>query len=115
MREPLPAHKRAEILVSYTCDVRPSPAAQAGIRAVTRFSSRGAHLDVSLELTYSFHLELSAGLNSFNAAKYGVLTEDKPLLTQLLEGGAVDIPEPEDRGGAAARRCGRRAAHPGSP
>ncbi|MGZ6079734.1 MAG: hypothetical protein ACXWK4_02900 [Myxococcaceae bacterium] len=43
-------------------------------RYIDRFSSRGAHLDVSLEMTYSFHFELSAGLNSFNAAKYGVLT-----------------------------------------
>jgi hypothetical protein len=41
---------------------------------VDRFSSRGAHLDVSLELTYAFHLELSAGLNSFNSVKQGVLT-----------------------------------------
>jgi hypothetical protein len=40
---------------------------------VDRFSSRGAHLDVSLELSYAFHLELSAGLNSFNAVKQGVL------------------------------------------
>jgi len=41
---------------------------------VDRFSSRGAHLDVSLELSYAFHLELSAGLNSFNSVKQGVLT-----------------------------------------
>jgi hypothetical protein len=41
---------------------------------IDRFSSRGGHLDVSLELTYAFHLELSAGLNSFNAVKEGVLT-----------------------------------------
>src|SRR5262249_53919347 len=41
---------------------------------VDRFSSRGAHLDVSLELSYAFHLELSAGLNSFNAVKQGVLS-----------------------------------------
>jgi len=40
---------------------------------VDRFSSRGAHLDVSLELCYAFHLELSAGLNSFNSVKQGVL------------------------------------------
>ena len=38
-------------------------------RYIDRFSSRGAHLDVSLELSYAFHFELSAGLNSFNAAK----------------------------------------------
>jgi hypothetical protein len=41
---------------------------------VDRFSSRGAHLDVSLELSYAFHLELSAGLNSFNSVKQGVLS-----------------------------------------
>jgi hypothetical protein len=41
---------------------------------VDRFSSRGAHLDASFELSYAFHLELSAGLNSFNAVKQGVLT-----------------------------------------
>lgn len=41
---------------------------------IDRFSSRGAHLDASFELSYAFHLELSAGLNSFNAAKQGVLT-----------------------------------------
>ena len=41
---------------------------------VDRFSSRGGHLDISLELTYAFHLELSAGLNSFNSVKQGVLT-----------------------------------------
>jgi hypothetical protein len=41
---------------------------------VDRFSSRGAHLDVSLELSYAFHLELSAGLNSFNGVKQGVLS-----------------------------------------
>ena len=41
---------------------------------IDRFSTRGAHLDVSLELTYAFHLELSAGLNSFNAVKSGVIT-----------------------------------------
>ena len=41
---------------------------------VDRFSSRGGHLDVSLELTYAFHLELSAGLNSFNSVKQGVLS-----------------------------------------
>ena len=41
---------------------------------IDRFSSRGAHLDVSLELSYAFHLELSAGLNSFNAVKSGVIT-----------------------------------------
>lgn len=41
---------------------------------IDRFSSRGAHLDASFELSYAFHLELSAGLNSFNAAKMGVLT-----------------------------------------
>ena len=40
---------------------------------VDRFSSRGAHLDVSLELCYAFNLELSAGLNSFNSVKQGVL------------------------------------------
>ena len=40
---------------------------------VDRFSSRGAHLDISLELSYAFNLELSAGLNSFNAVKQGVL------------------------------------------
>ena len=40
---------------------------------VDRFSSRGAPLDVSLELSYAFNLELSAGLNSFNAVKQGVL------------------------------------------
>ncbi len=43
-------------------------------RYIDRFSSRGVHLDVSLELSYAFHFELSAGLNSFNAAKMGVLT-----------------------------------------
>ncbi|RPH67920.1 MAG: hypothetical protein EHM78_20555, partial [Myxococcaceae bacterium] len=41
---------------------------------IDRFSSRGGHLDVSLELWYAFHLELSAGLNSFNGVKQGVLT-----------------------------------------
>lgn len=41
---------------------------------IDRFSTRGAHLDASFELSYAFHLELSAGLNSFNAAKQGVLT-----------------------------------------
>jgi len=41
---------------------------------IDRFSSRGAHLDASFELSYAFNLELSAGLNSFNAAKQGVLT-----------------------------------------
>jgi len=41
---------------------------------IDRFSSRGAHIDASFELSYAFHLELSAGLNSFNAAKQGVLT-----------------------------------------
>ncbi|HZX42416.1 MAG TPA: hypothetical protein VFE93_11300, partial [Myxococcaceae bacterium] len=41
---------------------------------IDRFSSRGAHLDASFELSYAFHLELSAGLNSFNAVKQGVLT-----------------------------------------
>jgi len=41
---------------------------------VDRFSSRGGHLDISLELTYAFHLELSAGLNSFNSVKQGVLS-----------------------------------------
>ncbi|HEY1417836.1 MAG TPA: hypothetical protein VGF41_08010 [Myxococcaceae bacterium] len=41
---------------------------------IDRFSSRGGHLDVSLELSYAFHLELSAGLNSFNGVKQGVLT-----------------------------------------
>ncbi|HTS82035.1 MAG TPA: hypothetical protein VMH40_15640 [Myxococcaceae bacterium] len=41
---------------------------------IDRFSSRGAHLDVSLELSYAFNLELSAGLNSFNAVKQGLLT-----------------------------------------
>jgi len=41
---------------------------------VDRFSSRGAHLDASFELSYAFHLELSAGLNSFNSVKQGVLT-----------------------------------------
>ena len=40
---------------------------------VDRFSSRGAHLDVSLELCYAFNLELAAGLNSFNSVKQGVL------------------------------------------
>ena len=40
---------------------------------VDRFSSRGAHLDISVELSYAFNLELSAGLNSFNAVKQGVL------------------------------------------
>jgi hypothetical protein len=40
---------------------------------VDRFSSRGAHLDISLELSYAFNLELSAGLNSFNSVKQGVL------------------------------------------
>lgn len=38
-----------------------------------RFSSRGMHLDVSFELSYAFNLELSTGLNSFNAVKEGVL------------------------------------------
>ena len=41
---------------------------------IDRFSSRGAHLDASFELSYAFHLELSAGLNSFNAVKEGVLS-----------------------------------------
>jgi len=41
---------------------------------IDRFSTRGFHLDASFELSYAFHLELSAGLNSFNAAKQGVLT-----------------------------------------
>lgn len=41
---------------------------------IDRFSSRGVHLDASFELSYAFHLELSAGLNSFNAVKQGVLT-----------------------------------------
>jgi hypothetical protein len=40
---------------------------------VDRFSSRGAHLDVSLELSYAFHFEASVGLNSFNSVKQGVL------------------------------------------
>lgn len=40
---------------------------------VDRFSSRGVHLDASFELTYAFHLELSAGLNSFNSVKQGVI------------------------------------------
>ena len=40
---------------------------------IDRFSSRGAHLDTSLELAPAFHLELSAGWNLFNAAKQGVL------------------------------------------
>ena len=40
---------------------------------IDRFSSRGAHLDLSFELSYAFNLELSAGLNSFNAVKEGVL------------------------------------------
>ena len=40
---------------------------------IDRFSSRGAHLDLSFELSYAFNLELSAGLNSFNTVKEGVL------------------------------------------
>ena len=40
---------------------------------IDRFSSRGMHLDVSFELSYAFHLELSTGLNSFNGVKQGVL------------------------------------------
>ena len=39
-----------------------------------RFSSRGAHLDIALELSYAFNLELSAGLNSFNSVTQGVLS-----------------------------------------
>jgi hypothetical protein len=41
---------------------------------VDRFSSRGAHLDGSVELAPAFHLELSVGWNTFNAVKQGVLT-----------------------------------------
>jgi hypothetical protein len=41
---------------------------------IDRFSSRGAHLDGSLELSPAFHLELSLGWNLFNAAKQGTLT-----------------------------------------
>ncbi len=38
------------------------------------FSTIGGHLDVSLEVSYAFHFELSAGLNSFNTTKVGILT-----------------------------------------
>jgi hypothetical protein len=41
---------------------------------VDRFSSRGGHLDGSVELAPAFHLELSVGWNTFNAVKQGVLT-----------------------------------------
>jgi len=40
---------------------------------IDRFSSRGAHLDISLEVAPAFNFELSAGWNLFNAAKTGVL------------------------------------------
>ena len=40
---------------------------------IDRFSSRGAHLDMSLEVAPAFNFELSLGWNLFNAAKTGVL------------------------------------------
>jgi Outer membrane protein beta-barrel domain len=40
---------------------------------IDRFSSRGAHLDASLEISPAIHLEASVGWNLFNAAKTGVL------------------------------------------
>jgi hypothetical protein len=46
---------------------------------VDRFSSRGAHLDGSVELAPAFHLELSVGWNTFNAVKKGVLTTTEGL------------------------------------
>jgi hypothetical protein len=46
---------------------------------VDRFSSRGGHLDGSFELAPAFHLELSVGWNTFNAAKQGVLTTSEGL------------------------------------
>lgn len=48
---------------------------------IDRFSSRGAHLDASLEISPAIHLEASVGWNLFNAAKAGVL--------QLSDGSAV--------------------------